>query len=156
MKIVYMPEYQLELNLGGEIVQMKRDDEGRPYVEIPERLEHLLIDQVAVMAARQAELPAIEEQKPALTADQIQKEQELQGRADGSGAENPEEVQINTTTHKMTSPDVRDYVDTIADVELLKELRAGECAHAEFKEGRKTVLEAIDARLKKLETSGNG
>jgi uncharacterized protein YodC (DUF2158 family) len=178
LKRIYMPAYELELNLGGEIVQMKRDpdNEGRPYVEVTERQERLLTGAVAHVAQRPAVPPAAPPPPAALAPGQsvvlksggpemkIERIAECQALcvwgdqrqefalADLVAAA-PEPVQVSaagTETHSLNSADSKTLVAGVNDVPTLQALLAGEKAHPEFQNGRVGVIAAIENRIKEL------
>ncbi len=138
LKRIYMPEYIMELNLNQTVYQMFKDKEGKPYIDIPESLEHVLIEQAAKMgAASVQEQPA----EPA-TGSNIPAVPPLpEGEAD-------------TTTHAMNSADVKALILTATDATALQKLRAGELMHPQYDGGRSGVIAAIDARISELESAG--
>jgi len=147
LKRIYMPAYELELNLGGTIVQMKRDPkDNRPYVEIDERLEHHLIGAAAKLGAdAPAELPKVPEAGDLAVAGTVT-------AAESSNAAKPGEPGTITgkETHAMNSSDAKDFIATVADPGVLLLLLEGEKTHPQFPNGRSGVVAAIENRIKEL------
>lgn len=169
---VIMPTYHIELNLAGHIVQMKRDEEGRPYVEIEESQRGDLI----AAASHMGMYVQFQDESGSSTADAKLACPGVCGDSWNSdelcsdcgmcfyccrhdpfnGKDRPKTEDGGAPemdTHSLNTAMAKDLIAGIEDASRLKRIRAGEESHRAFPTGRSGVLKAIDERLKTLQES---
>jgi len=124
---VDIPEFILEVNLGGERFMCQAetvDDQRKFFFLIPEEKEADLRKQL---------LAGIE-------IDTVE-----------GGKEHREAVFPLADTHNMSAAEAAQFIKQLPSLELLQSARAGEMAHPRYQGGRKGVLDLIDSRIAELQ-----